>query len=422
MRILIGCAQQNIVGGVETYLRDLLPALQRRGHELALVSEAPAAPGVATIRDGIPAVKMWCLSGAEFASTRKQIRLWNPDVAFSHGFDEPHAERMLVADYPTVLFAHNHAATCISGTRTMAFPAYQPCQRTFGPACLMHYLPRGCGGASPLTMLALYHRGKQRQSLLPHYRAVVVASRAMAVEYERHGVAKSRLHHVPLFPTEATGPDGVPTNRAFTNRVLLLGRLHKLKGGRVLVRALAKVNVARAEPLTLVVAGDGPEQEPIIKLARRLNVPLEFHGWLGAAERTALMGTVDLLALPSVCPETFGLVGLEAGSVGVPTVAFAVGGIPDWLVPGESGELAPGEFPSAASLAAALSRALASAAHWRKLALGAWRMARRFTLEAHVSRLEGILHKVAQFGKDVPRTSLIGALGATTACGSPTKP
>ena len=44
--------------------------------------------------------------------------------------------------------------------------------------------------------------------------------------------------------------------------------------------------------------------------------------------------------MPSVWPEPFGLVGIEAGCVGLPAAGFGVGGIPDWLRPGETGELA----------------------------------------------------------------------------------
>ncbi len=50
--------------------------------------------------------------------------------------------------------------------------------------------------------------------------------------------------------------------------------------------------------------------------------------------------------------EGFGIVALEAASHGVPTVAFAVGGVPDAVGPGRSGQLiAPGDY-------AAMSRAI----------------------------------------------------------------
>src|SRR5262249_13522358 len=107
------------------------------------------------------------------------------------------------------------------------------------------------------------------------------------------------------------------------------------------------------------------------------------------------MAGVDLLVVPSVWPEPFGLVGIEAGCVGLPAVGFAVGGIPDWLLPGVSGESAPGEKPDAGQLADALVRALVDDEHLQRLRVGAWETARRFTREAHRDRLTPILEAAA---------------------------
>ena len=60
------------------------------------------------------------------------------------------------------------------------------------------------------------------------------------------------------------------------------------------------------------------------------------------------MKNMDLLVVPSVWPEPFGLVGPEAAHHGVPSAAFAVGGIPEWLVDGVSGHLAAGDRPTGA--------------------------------------------------------------------------
>ena len=107
------------------------------------------------------------------------------------------------------------------------------------------------------------------------------------------------------------------------------------------------------------------------------------------------MRAADVLAVPSVWPEPFGLVGVEAGCVGLPAVGYATGGIPDWLIPGVSGESAPGDRPDPAELAAALVRALADDDHRHRLAVGAWEVARRFTPEAHVRKLAAVLEDLA---------------------------
>jgi glycosyltransferase involved in cell wall biosynthesis len=194
--------------------------------------------------------------------------------------------------------------------------------------------------------------------------------------------------------------------------VLLIGRLTDLKGGRLLVQAVRLAAATLRRPLTLVVAGDGPERAALEELARRQQVPAEFVGWVGAARRAELMRAADVLAVPSVWPEPFGLVGIEAGCVGLPAVAYAVGGIPDWLVPGRSGELAPGGPPTARGLAQALHRALADSAHLARLRAGAWEMARHYSQQRHVAALEAALEQAAAPALPSPVAAAQGAGGA----------
>jgi glycosyltransferase involved in cell wall biosynthesis len=75
----------------------------------------------------------------------------------------------------------------------------------------------------------------------------------------------------------------------------------------------------------------------------------------------------------------------------VPAVAYDVGGIADWLIPGYSGELAPGNPPTVEGLAAAICRALSDPSHYADLSRGAREVAGRFTLAAHLSQLENTL-------------------------------
>jgi glycosyltransferase involved in cell wall biosynthesis len=392
MRILIATTHPTVVGGVETYLRHLLPALVSRGHEVALLHEAAAGPGRAAVSAGVPGMAQWHLADA---AALREAAAWRPDVCYTQGLAEPTFEAALIDRFPVVLFAHDYHGTCVSGTKRRAFPLPRPCGRTLGPGCLLAYLPCRCGGLSPTTMPRLYAVQRRRQSLLPRYRAVLVASRHMREEYRRHGVPDDRLHLAPLFPPGQAPDPAPPADRAPGGRVLLMGRLTDLKGGRFLVKALRLAAATLRRPLTLVVAGDGPERPSLEELARRQEVPVEFVGWVGSARRAELMRAADVLAVPSVWPEPFGLVGIEAGCVGLPAVAYAVGGIPDWLVPGRSGELSPGGPPTVLGLAQALHRALADPAHLARLRAGAWEMAQHYSQQRHVAALEPVLEQAA---------------------------
>jgi glycosyltransferase involved in cell wall biosynthesis len=170
-----------------------------------------------------------------------------------------------------------------------------------------------------------------------------------------------------------------------------MGRLTDIKGAEYLVRATAQAARELDRSLTLTIAGDGPELSRVLRVAQALGVSISHVGWVRGIDKARLLRHADLLVVPSVWPEPFGLVGIEAGLQAVPAAAFGVGGIPDWLIPGVTGELAPADPPSPEGLAAAIVRALADRDHYQKLSRGAREMALQFTIEGHLDRLEPIL-------------------------------
>lgn len=61
----------------------------------------------------------------------------------------------------------------------------------------------------------------------------------------------------------------------------------------------------------------------------------------GLVNASDYVGAYDILCMPSVETESFGLVALEAASYSVPTVAFCTGGIPEVVENGKSGYIVP---------------------------------------------------------------------------------
>jgi glycosyltransferase involved in cell wall biosynthesis len=120
---------------------------------------------------------------------------------------------------------------------------------------------------------------------------------------------------------------------------------------------------------------------------------IEFIGWVNSRQRDELFRESHLLILPSIWPEPFGQVGVEAGHHGLPSAAFSVGGIPEWLQDGMNGHLAPGDPPRADGLAGAIVRCLKDAGDYRRLSLGAEEAAGRFSRNAHMERLEPLLRE-----------------------------
>jgi len=388
MRVLIANDGFGDAGGVQTYLDAVMPALAGRGHQLALLHlsadvfhESPAGHAGAGLRR---------ISVADRGAGRalQDVRDWAPDVCFSHNMRDLDLERKLVDITPVVKFMHGYFGTCIGGQKMLQFPAVVPCDRKFGPACLALYLPCGCGRRDPIAMLRYYGWARHQRSRFPDYSAVVVASAHMKREYVRNGVNPERVHVAPLFAREQfQSPSPAPS----TPSLAFCGRMTTLKGGDVLIEAVAEASRAAAAQISLVMIGDGPQRAAWEQLALTLGVAARFTGWLTGDALWREFRNATLLAVPSTWPEPFGLVGLEAGALGVPAIAFDVGGVREWLRPGENGYVVSGDPPRASAFAAVLAEALRDPATTTRMRDAARRVACEMSLARHVDRLEGIL-------------------------------
>ena len=400
MRVLIATAYRHMVGGVEKYLQLLIPGLLETGHSVGLLYEYPAAEGQEFIDPEQARVPSWCARDLGTAAALGSLAEWEPDLVYLHGLDDGSLEDALVRRYPAILYAHTYNGTCVSGRKCHAFPTLQPCSRKLGPGCLLHYYPRRCGGLHPVTMWNMYREQTNRRERLARYSSILVASRHMRREIAQHGVPAHRLRLVALPVTSHVAATAPPAPKRPEGRILFLGRLVDVKGAGYLIRAIPEATKRLGRPLHVTIAGDGAEREKVRMLAQECNVDLDFTGWLDAGQRNDLLGRCDLLAVPSVWPEPFGLVGIEAGCFGLPAVGYDVGGIADWLAAGRSGELAPGDPPTVHGLADAIVRALADPEHYAALCRGAWKISTGFTLQRHLAQLENVFAECA-----VPRIS-----------------
>lgn len=394
MRIGVFNVSRREVGGAERYLNGLLSELIRRGRELLLVHEVD----IPDDRQHFYFQKSLCVEDYGTQKVCDALERWNPDLIYVNSFSRPEILAPLIKSTPAVFFCHDYVGTCISGRKMVKFPACCPCDRLFGPQCLLHYFPKHCGGWNPTSMWNEYQRQTQRLALLRDGRFLITASEAMRTEYIRHGFEPERVLCLPIAPDTSCEPEKHSVEEPW--RLMFAGRMDDLKGGELLLQALPRAASRLRRRLRLVLAGDGPLRCRWQRTADRVIsthpnlVDITFTGWLPAEQMNELFTETDLLALPSLWPEPFGLCGLEAGRHGIPTVAFSVGGIPDWLHQGVNGYLAPGDPPSAAGLSQAIVCSLKDPRRYSELSAGASLMSKQFTLRKHVDRLTAIFDQV----------------------------
>lgn len=122
--------------------------------------------------------------------------------------------------------------------------------------------------------------------------------------------------------------DNLDLSKKENNRIVYVGRLVKLKGVDILIKAFKLVNNELHNTL-LTIVGDGQEREKLEHLVKTLNIEdkVKFTGI-----KTNVKDYLDkskIFVYPSICEEGFGISVVEAMSRGCIPIAFNKGGLPE---------------------------------------------------------------------------------------------
>jgi glycosyltransferase involved in cell wall biosynthesis len=177
----------------------------------------------------------------------------------------------------------------------------------------------------------------------------------------------------------------------------IVGRIDPEKGVDTVVRAVAALTGDAARCQLAVIGGAGLdsgdyEERVRAQAADLLGDRVRFTGPLD--DMPGALRSLDVVINASVA-EPFGLSLLEAQASGVAVIGTAAGGIPEFVVDGETGLLVP---PSDASaLAAALGRLLGDTTLRERLGRhGRSEVEARFTLAGRADAVAGMYRSVAK--------------------------
>jgi glycosyltransferase involved in cell wall biosynthesis len=361
-------------GGVATHAMASAAALAREGlamHVLAARVEPEGASSNVTVhhspelfnRDASPEVR---LAGAMDCA---------PSVVHLHQFEDPELLSVMRERAPVLISVHGYTA-CTSGV--YYFRPGQECTRAHGPGCIPNLALRGCAHTrNPTSLPAAYRHASRGLAAIQGADLAISYSSAVDRHLAANGIELRMV--IPLFttmePKVGSGHEG-------RRRVVFAGRVIDAKGVGVLIRAAREIDAE------VVICGDGWRTEAMRRLARRLGVAerVHFRGWLGPDGLATELAEASIVALPSLWPEPFGLVGIEALAAGRPVVASLTGGVGDWLEDGVNGlAVKPGDVTA---LARALGELLDDPARQAELgAAGQAIVAARFSPERHVEQL-----------------------------------
>ena len=375
MRILFVHERIGFRGGAEQNVYEAAAALRERGHVCALAWGGEEGRDAERFAEAFDA----CFGfddDAAFAAFAEDFR---PDTAYVHLL--PRLPQTIPAPR-VVRMVHDHDLCCPRRHKYYAWTG-RVCRcraslRCWLDAAFLARAPSGRLGVRWVDLGAHARERRRNQGL----DALLVGSRFMRDELVMNGFPAARVHVLPPVVRMAdAGATPVPRER----RVVFVGQLIRGKGVDLLLRALARVR----RPFEAAIVGAGAAEARLRALAHRLGLAerVSFEGWVAHDGIGAHYARARVVAVPSRWPEPFGMVGLEAMRHGRPVVAFAVGGIPDWLEHGRTGLLAPEQ--NVAALADALERLLTDDALAARMGEAAAKRARSvYDFEDYVRRLE----------------------------------
>ncbi len=317
MRILLLHNRYRALGGEERTVSDIADLLKRRGHVVERLERSSRA--LRRTR----AARSLLEGGVEAGAVADSVRRLRPDVVHAHNVHPLFGWRALAAardaGVRTVLHLHNFRLFCAIA---VAYRDGAPCHRCRGRNTLPGLRLR-CRGS--FTEAAVYAAALSRQQphLFDHSDRFITLSVA-------HG---NRLRELGL-PAEkvVTLPNFIPRGR-FVERsaagegrfALVAGRLVEEKGYDTAIQA------ARAARVPLVIAGEGPDEPRLRRLAEGADV--RFTGLLKPEALARAREEAGVVLVPSRCEESLSYAVLDAFAAGIPVLGSARGGVGELVGP-----------------------------------------------------------------------------------------
>ncbi|HHW78622.1 MAG TPA: glycosyltransferase family 4 protein [Xanthomonadaceae bacterium] len=372
-------------GGLGVHVTELAAGLQRRGHDLHVITRRKEDQNYYD-----------CIDGVHYHRV-------------DHGLSENDVECM---DFMCKAMAHRfHEVTSMIGKFEIVHA------HDWLTANAMKYAMDGFGTPGVLTMHSteygrdgnVFYEGFARwvrdaEAAGCHNASVVIAvSHFLADELRRiYQVPNEKIHIVPngvnyhafdgfLDPAEVKGRYGIAP---LAPTIFSPGRMTVQKGMDMLVEAVPMVLASYPET-RFVISGEGPEKDAVVRRAYEVGASgaMVFLGHMPRWQYIDLMRACDILAVPSR-NEPFGIVVLEAWAAGKPVVATTAGGPREFVWHDVNGFLVDA---NAGGMAHGIGSLLADHDHCRVLgANGRRAVEEKFNWDNVAAYTEGVYHVVAR--------------------------
>ena len=173
----------------------------------------------------------------------------------------------------------------------------------------------------------------------------IAVSRELGAVLKANGVESTRTIHngIDLGDFSATRQEreSFTSEHGLRKRKLVLfgGRLSAAKGGEQLLKAMKSVIARVPEAVLLVLGHREGEGDRMLAMAKELGIEkyTAFPGWLTGQQLRAAYAASDVVAMPSIAWDSFGMAIIEAMAMRKPVVGTVFGGAKEIVVDGETG-------------------------------------------------------------------------------------
>lgn len=404
MRVLQANKFHYVKGGAERYYLDVSQRLLERGHEVIPFAmrharNEPSEYERFFVREidyhdiGLAAKARAALRSIYSRETVARINalvdVIRPDVAQFHNIYHQISPSIITAlakrGVPMVQTLHDYKLVCPGYLFQANGEICELCKERGRLSAVRQKCLLGSRVASLVGVLeAQLHDWLKTYSKIAYF---LCPSRFMLEKVAEYGIPREKLIHFPYFlPLEAYQP-AFGTSDYF----IYLGRLSREKGVATLLAAL---KARRGSRLTCRILGEGPLEEQLKRQVAEWGLTnVEFSGYLQGEELMATVRGAAFTVVPSEWYENFPFSILESFAQGTPVVGSRNGGIPEMVLPEQTGlTFAPKD---AGDLAAALDW---MEAHPEKV-IEMGRIARRrmeelYAPDPHMEKLETLYARV----------------------------
>ena len=247
-----------------------------------------------------------------------------------HNIFNPAIVRFCFQLRPVVKHVHSPVMVCPGKDKFWRY-SEKPCNISYGLHCFWHIYSQGCANRHPKRVWNAWNYVKfEINDAANRYKKIIVMSDFIKQGMMECGVREEQMICNPYFTNKI---DFVSDNSDQPiKKILFVGRLISSKGPHIMLGALTKL-LSERNDIQLEIIGDGIMRASLAQVItdKELNKKVFFRGWLKKEEIDKAIGESYMIIFPSIYPEAFGIVGIEAMMQGKPVVGFNVGGVSTWL-------------------------------------------------------------------------------------------